>query len=97
MVMLCLLPKHWVILLVPKGCLKWHAIQVYLARVCLYKALSGEHVPSLDTVLKVIGALGLTLRAEPIVSEEGEVTSYTAESRDSSISNNAMQGTLDSA
>jgi probable addiction module antidote protein len=45
-----------------------------LSRESLYKALSGERIPSLDTVLKVIGALGLTLRAEPIVSAEGGVT-----------------------
>ena len=33
-------------------------------RESLYKALSGERNPSLDTVLKVVGALGLKLRAE---------------------------------
>ncbi|NET59066.1 MAG: putative addiction module antidote protein [Symploca sp. SIO2E6] len=32
----------------------------------LYKALSGEQSPTFDTILKVIRALGLTLRAEPI-------------------------------
>ena len=30
----------------------------------LEKALSGERVPNLDTVLRVVGALGLKLRAE---------------------------------
>ncbi|MDE0174695.1 MAG: putative addiction module antidote protein [Defluviicoccus sp.] len=35
-----------------------------LSRESLYKALSGERNPSLDTVLKVVGALGLKLRAE---------------------------------
>lgn len=40
-----------------------------LSRESLYKALSGERIPSFDTVLKVIGALGLTLRVEPVVSE----------------------------
>ena len=35
-----------------------------LSRESLYKALSGERNPTLDTVLKVIGALGLKLRAE---------------------------------
>ena len=35
-----------------------------LSRESLYKALSGERVPSFDTVLKVVGALGLKLRAE---------------------------------
>lgn len=34
-----------------------------LSRESLYKALSGERVPSFETVLKVIGALGLTLHA----------------------------------
>jgi probable addiction module antidote protein len=32
-----------------------------LSRESLCKALSGEHVPGFDTVLKVIGALGLSL------------------------------------
>lgn len=35
-----------------------------LSRESLYKALSGERTPGFDTILKVIGALGLTLRAE---------------------------------
>ena len=35
-----------------------------LSRESLYKALSGERNPTLDTVLRVIGALGLKLRAE---------------------------------
>ena len=35
-----------------------------LSRESLYKALSGERNPSFDTVLKVIGALGLRLHAE---------------------------------
>ena len=35
-----------------------------LSRESLYKALSGERNPSLDTVLRVVGALGLKLRAE---------------------------------
>ena len=35
-----------------------------LSRENLYKALSGEHVPTFDTVLRVVGALGLKLRAE---------------------------------
>jgi probable addiction module antidote protein len=34
-----------------------------LSRESLYKALSGERAPGFDTVLKVIGALGLTLHA----------------------------------
>ena len=35
-----------------------------LSRESLYKALSGERNPSLGTVLRVVGALGLKLRAE---------------------------------
>lgn len=35
-----------------------------LSRESLYRALSGEHSPSFDTVLKVINALGLRLHAE---------------------------------
>ena len=37
-----------------------------LSRESLYKALSGERNPTLDTVLRVLGALGLKLRAEAI-------------------------------
>ncbi|MBI4990076.1 MAG: putative addiction module antidote protein [Rhodocyclales bacterium] len=35
-----------------------------LSRESLYKALSGERSPDFDTILKVIGALGLQLHAE---------------------------------
>ncbi len=35
-----------------------------LSRESLYKALSGERSPDFDTILKVVGALGLTLHAE---------------------------------
>jgi probable addiction module antidote protein len=35
-----------------------------LSRESLYKALSGERSPDFDTILKVIGALGLKLHAE---------------------------------
>ncbi len=35
-----------------------------LSRESLYKALSGERVPTFETVLRVVGALGLRLRAE---------------------------------
>ena len=41
------------------------ARQTGLSRESLYKALSGERSPSLDTVLKVIAALGLKLHAVP--------------------------------
>jgi len=34
-----------------------------LSRESLYKALSGERAPAFDTVLKVVGALGLKLHA----------------------------------
>ena len=37
-----------------------------LSRESLYKALSGERSPDFDTILKVVGALGLTLHAEAI-------------------------------
>ena len=37
-----------------------------LSRESLYKALSGERNPTLDTVLRVVGALGLKLRAEAV-------------------------------
>ena len=36
-----------------------------LSRESLYKALSGDRSPGFDTILKVIGALGLKLHAEP--------------------------------
>jgi len=35
-----------------------------VSRESLYKALSGERIPGFDTILKVIGALGLKLHAE---------------------------------
>ena len=37
-----------------------------LSRESLYKALSGERSPSFDTILKVMGALGLNLHAEAV-------------------------------
>jgi probable addiction module antidote protein len=37
-----------------------------LSRESLYKALSGERTPGFDTILKVVGALGLKFRAEAI-------------------------------
>ncbi len=37
-----------------------------LSRESLYKALSGERTPGFDTILKVVGALGLKLHAEVI-------------------------------
>lgn len=35
-----------------------------LSRESLYKALSGERIPSFDTILKVVSALGLKLHAK---------------------------------
>ena len=37
-----------------------------LSRESLYKALSGDRAPSFDTILKVVAALGLKLRAEAV-------------------------------
>jgi len=37
-----------------------------LSRESLYKALSGDRSPGFDTILKVIGALGLKLHAEAV-------------------------------
>jgi len=36
-----------------------------LSRESLYKALSGEHSPSFETILKVTNALGIRWHAEP--------------------------------
>ena len=40
-----------------------------LSRESLYKALSGERTPGFDTILKVVKALGLELRA--VASSDG--------------------------
>ena len=37
-----------------------------LSRESLYKALSGDRAPGLDTILKVMNALGLKLHAEAV-------------------------------
>ena len=37
-----------------------------VSRESLYKALSGDRVPSFDTILRVISALGLKLHAEAV-------------------------------
>lgn len=37
-----------------------------LSRESLHKALSGERTQGFDTILKVIGAIGLKLRAEAV-------------------------------
>ena len=41
-----------------------------LSRESLYKALSGVRNPTLDTVLRVVGALGLKLRAEAVLDSD---------------------------
>ena len=41
-----------------------------LSRESLYKALSGERNPRLDTVLRVVGALGLKLRPEAVLDPD---------------------------
>ena len=50
-----------------------------LSRESLYKALNGERIPSLDTVLRVVKALGLTLHA---AVQEPEESSRVAEAKD---------------
>ena len=51
-----------------------------LSRESLYKALSGERSPGFDTILKVIGALGLKLHAEavPVAGNAGVEGDYLA-------------------
>ena len=50
-----------------------------LSRESLYKALSGERNPTLDTVLRVVDALGLKLRAEAVANPDvAEQTASTA-------------------
>lgn len=43
-----------------------------LSRESLYKALSGERNPTFETVLRVVGALGLRLRAEVAFESEAD-------------------------
>ena len=43
-----------------------------LSRESLCKTLSGERNPSLDTVLRVVGALGLKLRAEAAFNSDAD-------------------------
>jgi probable addiction module antidote protein len=50
-----------------------------LSRESLYKALSGERSPAFETILKVIGALGLKLHAEAVnVSVNAKMNQPTA-------------------
>lgn len=52
-----------------------------LSRESLYKALSGERSPSFDTILKVIGALGLKLKAKAPQSRVTRSGGRTAKKR----------------
>ena len=42
------------------------AREARMSRESLYKALSGDRSPDFDTIIKVLGALGLKLHAEPV-------------------------------
>jgi len=44
-----------------------------LSRESLYKALSGDRSPAFDTILKVVGALGLQLHAGPAQNSMAQV------------------------
>jgi probable addiction module antidote protein len=46
------------------------ARQTGLSRESLYKALSGDRVPTFDTILKVISALGLRIHTEAFTDAE---------------------------
>jgi probable addiction module antidote protein len=37
-----------------------------VSRESLYKALSGDRSPDFNTILKVVGSLGMKLHAEPV-------------------------------
>ena len=43
-----------------------------LSRESLYKALSGERTPGFDTILKVIGALGMKLHVEAVTVDRSK-------------------------
>ena len=49
-----------------------------LSRESLYKALSGDRSPAFDTILKVIGALGLKLRAEAVLTTDSTTQQRTS-------------------
>jgi probable addiction module antidote protein len=55
-----------------------------LSRENLYKALSGERSPGFDTILKVIGALGLGLRAG-VVHIKRVLAHYEGQSEDEAL------------
>jgi probable addiction module antidote protein len=52
-----------------------------LSRESLYKALSGELSPDFDTILRVIRALGLKLRAEAVFAESAMAQQAQPDSR----------------
>ena len=52
-----------------------------LSRESLYKALSGERSPDFDTILKVVGAFGLKLHAEPAGGKSRAVEATRASGR----------------
>jgi len=49
-----------------------------LSRESLYKALSGERSPDFETILKVVGALGLELHAKVANATAAEATEQVA-------------------
>ena len=49
-----------------------------LSRESLYKALSGERSPDFDTILKVVGALGLKLHAEAVPGKSSSVATRSS-------------------
>ena len=51
-----------------------------LSRESLYKALSGERTPGFDTVLRVVRALGLELRATVATGDTGRGTAEASTS-----------------
>ena len=62
-------PRRWADIARAKG-MSQVASDAGLSRESLYKALSGDRNPSLDTVLRVVGALGLKLRAEAVLDTD---------------------------
>lgn len=54
--------RRWLPILI--ACIEEADGDAGLSRESLYKALSGDRSPGFDTILKVVGALGLKLHAE---------------------------------
>ena len=50
-----------------------------LSRESLYEALSGERNPNLSTVLRVVDALGLKLRAEAVLDSDADLQSTSVQ------------------